>query len=239
MANNYFQFKQFTVHQQDCAMKVCTDACLFGAYVADELSAKNNCAQYLDIGTGTGLLSLMLAQKTNAFIDAAEIEISAYKQAVINFKQSPWQQRLTIFNIDILRFTGNKKYDCIISNPPFFEADLKSSDNNKNAAKHETALTLQQLLQVVIEYLQPDGFFAVLLPFHRINYCEVEAAKLDLFLTQKILVKQTPKHNYFRGILYFKRTQTGIESKEIIIKNETGQYSTSFVELLKDYYLNL
>ena len=240
MPNNYFQFKQFTVQQENCAMKVCTDTCLFGAYVADTILKENlpikNC---LDIGTGTGLLSLMLAQKIAAQINAVEIDTAAHSEAKENFKQSPWKERFTIFNTDILQFNTNKKYDCIISNPPFFEGDLKSSYSNKNASKHDTALTLLQLLQVVIKHLQDDGFFAVLIPHHRVNYCIDEAAKLNLYLNKKILVKQTAKHDYFRGMLFFEKQQGAYSSEEIIIKNVNGDYTDAFTFLLKEYYLYL
>lgn len=240
MPNNYFQFKQFTVQQENCAMKVCTDACLFGAYVADTILNENlpikNC---LDIGTGTGLLSLMLAQKTTAQMDTVEIDTAAYQQADKNFQQSSWKERISIFNIDITQFDSNKKYDCIISNPPFFEGDLKSSHRNKNAAKHDTALTLQQLLQAVVMHLQEDGFFAVLLPSQRISYCIDEAAKLNFYLSKKILVKQTAKHVYFRGMLFFEKQQGAYSSEDIIIKNTNGDYTDAFTLLLQDYYLYL
>jgi tRNA1Val (adenine37-N6)-methyltransferase len=219
-------------------MKVCTDACLFGAYVANEillLPVKN----ILDIGTGTGLLSLMLAQKTTATIDTVEIDQPAFTQAKQNIEQSPWKEKIAIYNSDILKFQTNKKYDCIISNPPFFEADLKSTDEKKNFAKHDTSLTFTALLNIVDANLSADGFFAVLLPFHRSNYFEEEAAKINFNLTKKILIKQTPKHNYFRAILIFSTKKLEIIQEEIIIKNEEWNYSQKFIELLKDYYLHL
>ena len=221
-------------------MKVCTDACLFGAYVAsvivNEELAVNKC---LDIGAGTGLLSLMVAQKISGHIDAVEIDEAAYQQAGENFAESPWKDRLKIFHASILDFGGDKKYDCIISNPPFFEGDLKSDSSIKNAAKHGITLTLQQLLNVVKDHLKDDGFFAVLLPFHRLNYCIDEALKLDFHLLKKILVKQTHAHNYFRTVLFFKTVPSDVYSEEIIIKNELGAYTEMFVGLLKDYYLFL
>ncbi|MBL0356831.1 MAG: methyltransferase [Chitinophagaceae bacterium] len=240
MPNNYFQFKQFTVYQDRCAMKVCTDACLFGAYVT-ELIIKENIAasNILDIGSGTGLLTLMLAQKTTTQIDAVEIDEVAYQQAANNFSESPWGERLHIFNDDITAFRPGKKYDCIISNPPFFEDDLKSVDKNKNAAKHDTTLTLQQLLSVANAFIIDDGIFAVLLPIHRVNYCMEEAAKLNLFLHKKVLVKQTPTHDFFRGILIFSNHSSTLMEETITIKNDTGNYSERFEELLKDYYLYL
>ncbi len=219
-------------------MKVCTDACLFGAYIANEiqqLPVKN----ILDIGTGTGLLTLMLAQKTSATIDAVEIDAAAFTQGKQNIEQSPWIEKIAIYNSDILQFKTNKKYDCIISNPPFFEADLKSGDEKKNFAKHDTSLTFTALLNVVTENLSPAGFFSVLLPFHRSNYFEAEAAKINFNLIKKILIKQTPKHNHFRSILIFSTKKLETIQEEIIVKNEEENYSAKFIELLKDYYLHL
>ena len=238
MPNNYFQFKQFTVQQENCAMKVCTDACLFGAYVADQVKTKA-AATILDIGTGTGLLSLMLAQKVPAMIYTVEIDEAASQQAKENFQQSPWKERLTLFNADVLQLFTEKQFDCIISNPPFFENDLKSSDKNKNAAKHDTALTLEQLLATVLKLLNDDGSFAVLLPYHRVEECILSAEKIGLYLNKKVLVKQTEKHEYFRGILFFSRLQSSFAEEEISIKTDNDKYSMRFAELLKDYYLYL
>jgi tRNA1Val (adenine37-N6)-methyltransferase len=240
MANTYFQFKQFTVEQERCAMKVCTDACLLGAYTANAMAdGKITANNVLDIGTGTGLLSLMLAQKTSAVIDAVEIDKPSYYQARENFEESPWKERLNIFHSDILQFNPQKKYDCIISNPPFFENDLKSDDGKKNTAKHDTSLTLQQLLQAVIKYLEADGIFIVLLPYHRISHCLEEAEKAGLYLTKKVLVKQTPLHAWFRGMLFFSRQQTDATKEEISIRDKMGDYTIKFIDLLKDYYLYL
>ncbi|HOZ79990.1 MAG TPA: methyltransferase [Ferruginibacter sp.] len=238
MPNNYFKFKQFTIQQEHCAMKVCTDACLFGAYVADQVKTKSS-AKILDIGTGTGLLSLMLAQRVPALIDAIEIDEAASLQANKNFEQSPWKERLTVFNTDVLQFDTDKNYDYIISNPPFFEKDLKSNDNSKNNAKHDTSLTLEQLLSVTKSLLKEDGTFAVLLPCHRVEEFISMASTNDFHLSKKILVKQTEKHDPFRGILIFSRLQAVQYEETIVIKNIEEKYSTRFSELLKDYYLYL
>lgn len=220
-------------------MKVCTDACLFGAWVANEFAANNKVKFCLDIGAGTGLLSLMLAQKTTASIDAVEIDTAAFEQAKENSCQSPWGEKISIVNTDISTFETNKKYECIISNPPFFEGDLKSSSSNKNAAKHDTTLTLQQLLQVVDKTLHQEGYFAILLPYHRAEFFIEAAAKFTLYPTKKVLIKQTPRHNYFRAILLFTRQQKKVNIEEIIIKNEANNYTEVFTGLLKDYYLFL
>ena len=221
-------------------MKVCTDACLFGAYTANTIQHSASGIQHiLDIGTGTGLLSLMLAQKINSIIDAVEIDEAAYQQAKENFKASPWASRLNVFNTDILHYTTGKKYDCIISNPPFFEDDLKSVDEGKNIAKHDNALTLTRLLAVINEHLATNGLFAVLLPFHRVDHFEKESLAHGYHLIQKALIKHTVTHPYFRGILIFSKKIVATKTTEIIIKDESGVYTPSFVELLQEYYLNL
>jgi tRNA1Val (adenine37-N6)-methyltransferase len=238
MPNNYFQFRQFKVQQDKCAMKVCTDACLFGAWAADYLHNKN-CSDVLDIGAGTGLLSLMLSQKTTAYIDSAEIDSNAFLQAKENFESSNWKERLQIFNTDICDFNPGKKYDFIISNPPFFENDLKSLQQNKNAAKHDTALNLVSLAQIVKKLLSPAGHFAVLLPHLRTSYFINEAKKQGLYCNETVLVKQTAGHTYFRSMLLFSLLETAGSEREIIIKDTTGNYTEAFSGLLKDYYLYL
>lgn len=238
MPNNYFQFKQFTVFQDKCAMKVCTDACLFGAVLPSNSFTGE--FKVLDIGTGTGLLSLMYAQKNpQAIIDAIEIDNAAAGQARDNFSSSPWAKRLHITNTDVLDLPAEKKYDHIFSNPPFFEDDLHSPDAGKNNAKHDTALSLVQLLETVNRLLNNEGSFAVLLPFKRLDYFIEEALKYDLHLSQQILVKQTPAHDFFRVILFFGRIMNRVSDKEIIIKDKNGKYTTAFAEVLKDYYLHL
>ena len=225
-------------------MKVSTDSCIFGAlvsklFVDHALKTKEAINQFLDIGTGTGLLSLMLAQKNMTLIDAVEIDISAFTQASDNFISSPFAERISIFNEDILKYNPGKKYHGIICNPPFFEGDLKSADVSKNAAKHDTTLTLKQLLKAVKNLLKSDGLFAVLLPFHRIREFELEAFALNIFLQEKILVRHTLKHPYFRGVLIFSTIENAIVTRELTIKNSDNQYTPEFIDLLKDYYLYL
>ncbi|HEX2682665.1 MAG TPA: methyltransferase [Ferruginibacter sp.] len=246
MPNNYFQFKQFIIHQDKCAMKVCTDACLFGALVADSQLAATRA---LDIGTGTGLLSLMYAQKNDAVrIDAFEIDPDAAAQATENFERSAWDDRLQVFNKDILSLdpgpvpvpgSVHDIYDLILCNPPFFENDLHSPNEATNNARHDTSLTLVELLHIVDTLLTAGGTFAVLLPYLRVDYFIEEAKKLNLHCNRQVLVKQTPAHPFFRGILFFNREEKETTSSEMIIKDENDQYTNEFVTALKDYYLKL
>ncbi len=235
MANHYFKFKQFTVHQEKCAMKVCTDACLFGA-----LLPKITNGNTLDIGTGTGLLSLMLAQKNpNIKIDAVEIDKDAYEQAQTNFSESNWSGRLNVVLNDINSFKSSHQYDFIFSNPPFFENDLKSNDNKRNLAMHSAGLGFEDLLSNVVRLLDLDGTFAVLLPFStEIKFIE-KATTYGLFVTTITRVKQSTKHSFFRSIIFFTRIQQDIAIKEITIKDEQNNYTKAFADLLREYYLFL
>ena len=237
MGNSYFKFKQFTIEQDACAMKVCTDACLFGAWVANNIKALHF-KSLLDIGAGTGLLSLMVAQQHNVPIDAVEIDAAAAKQASENFEASPWADRLHVLNADIRKLDSSKKYGFIYSNPPFFDNDLKSTKQQRNTALHSANLSAKDLIVSIKRLLTDDGYFALLLPPHRVNEHEQLANEAGLFIIKKVSVKQTEKHSTFRVMLLFGPTQQQVEESEIIIK-EGGSYSTQFIELLKDYYLYL
>jgi tRNA1Val (adenine37-N6)-methyltransferase len=235
--NNYFQFKQFTVYQNKCAMKVCTDACLFGS-ISPALTTRD--LRVLDIGTGTGLLSLMYAQRhTDAMIDAVEIDPSAAEQATENFAASAWRDRLKVYNISIQEFKPAHSYDVIISNPPFFDNDLKSNDTKRNLALHSAALNLEELIASNDRLLKHDGCFGVLLPYHRTEYFQQLAAAKGFHLAQKILVKQSPQHSYFRSILFFSRKEIIAVEREIVIQETSRKYTPDFTALLKDYYLYL
>lgn len=218
-------------------MKVCTDACLFGAIVA-ATDLKN--ARCLDIGTGTGLLTLMIAQKNDIeIIDAVELNRDAATQALENISASLWKDKIKVHQEDILSFKPEKQYDYIISNPPFFEDDLNSPDEAKNNAKHSTTLSLSQLLVIADKHLTKDGVFTVLLPYPRVKYFTEEALKAGFHLTEQILVKQTFKHKFFRGILFLSRKDSVIQKTEINIKDADYKYTPEFTAYLKDYYLFL
>ena len=244
MSNSFFQFKQFLIHQDRCAMKVTTDACLFGAWAANESQkSKLKIKNVLDIGAGTGLLSLMLAQKNSSCtIDAIEIDDEAYQQAQENMAASPFAERTHIMHGDAKTFPFTKKYDLIISNPPFYEKEIKSSDKKKNIAHHHSGLSLDKLMGVIKSNLSSHGIFYLLLPFKRSKEVETMLLKQKLFVSKIVFVKQSTKHDYFRvmiqGKLHNENTpETFIE--EISVWDDRQQYTDEFKELLKDYYLKV
>jgi len=244
MANSHFQFKQFTIQQDRCAMKVTTDGCLFGAWAAVLINKEkliiNNC---LDIGTGTGLLSLMLLQKNTVInVDAIEIDSDAATQATENITASPWADRIKVHHADAKEFKSRVAYDLIISNPPFYENELKSGKSTKDIAHHSSELLLKDLLNIIKNKLTPDGFFCLLLPYKRNAEVKLLFTEQGLAVTQICFVRQSTSHDFFRIMLMGKIiaaeiTETIID--EIAIKGDNLQYTAAFTDLLKEYYLYL
>ncbi|MCA0365124.1 MAG: methyltransferase [Bacteroidetes bacterium] len=228
-----FRFKQFTVVQDHAAMKVCTDACLFGALI-ETVNHQN----ILDIGTGTGLLALMMAQKNqNAVISAIEIDNEAVIDAKYNIENSPFSSKIELFHTSIQEFQQNKKYDCIISNPPFFQNNLKSPHLARNKALHNHSLTLSELANIIMQLLVPEGDTWILLPPYEMSVFRAEIQNFGFAPNKKFVVKHDPSKAPFREICCFSRLTTGNCIQEVINIYESGIYSARFVELLKDYYL--
>lgn len=253
MPNNYFQFKQFIIQQEKATLKVSTDSCLFGAWIADEVQSKKydlrnaenpltthySPLTILDIGAGSGLLMLMLAQKCDALIDGIEIDEPSYQQAKENIEASQWKDRLELFHADVKQFSFTKKYDLIISNPPFYEGDLKSGVVHRNVAMHDEGLKLDELIAVVHANLNEDGKFAVLLPWSRAGYFIEIANKFNFYLEKQAVVSQSENHQHMRAMFIFSRQNWGkVRPLYIPIRNGS-EYSDTFVRLLKDYYLYL
>lgn len=233
LPNNYFQFKQFRIEQDKCAMKVSTDSCIFGAIVSPE-----NAQHILDIGTGTALLALMLAQKSVAQIDAVEIDESAFGQACQNVENSIWRSKIRVFREDIRIFAQKTDflYDLIVSNPPFFVNSTKSENSQKNLARHTDSLSFLDLIEVVQKLLTEKGTFAIILPSPESLIFEKLAEENLLFISEKYLIlNQKGKKNH-RMISFFKKNKENCIEKELIIKD--GQnYTSDFVKLLESYYL--
>ncbi|MBL7740042.1 MAG: methyltransferase [Chitinophagaceae bacterium] len=242
MANPYFRFKQFIIHQDRCAMKVTTDACLFGAWVAREVLARSHTIRnMLDIGTGTGLLTLMLAQKNPGLVvDAIEIDKATYEQAKENIAASPFKNKIYLEHGDILNEPYQRKYDIIISNPPFYEKELLSASSRKNVAHHNEGLLLEDLLPVIKNRLLAASRFYLLLPYKRKKEIDDLLKKNSLYFTKIVSVRQSVNHDHFRlmieGALY---NDHHAEETDIAIKDENDQYTPGFIKLLNEYYLYL
>lgn len=221
-------------------MKVTTDGCLFGAWCAKEIEQQQS-KHMLDIGAGTGLLSLMVAQKNkNAYIDAVEIDTAAAMQAGENIVSSPWKEHIHIYPSDITTFSTQRKYDSIVSNPPFYENEIVSVDDKKNTAHHSTDLTTNSLLAAVKNHIANDGHFYLLWPYKRKNILNRLLPQYGLFVNRIILVRQSVTHDYFRMMLAGSLQKSSeIITTELSIWNEEKQYTPEFLQLLRDYYLYL
>lgn len=241
MPNPYFQFKQFTIHHDRCAMKVTTDACLFGAWCAKEIKndRKEITTSLLDIGSGSGLLSLMVAQKNNGTVEAIELDEEAAQQSIDNISSSPWRDRITVRNEDVLQFNFSHLYDVILSNPPFYENELSSTNTKKNTAHHGEGLKLSELARLIKKQLAPTGIFYLLLPYKRAQEAEKILERENLFIRKKVFVSQSTSQNPFRIMLRGGHNNSVQQEERISITNEDRQYTKEFISLLSDYYLHL
>lgn len=238
MANNYFQLKAFTILQEGCAMKVCTDSCLFGAWVATELITESyNYKNIIDIGTGTGLLALMLAQKIDASILGVEIDETAASVAAQNAGNAKFSNKVNIIQQDILHLQQTNYFDCIISNPPFYEGSLLSESNAVNQARHQEGLTIEQLAMQCNVLSTATASVALLAPFNR-EVAFMQAMADNGFFVKKLcrVSNQTDKP-YIRTMFFFTKNITEVLETTIAIKEKNGNYTKDFSSLLRDYYL--
>jgi tRNA1Val (adenine37-N6)-methyltransferase len=232
-----FRFKKFQIHQDKTAMKVGTDGVLLGAWT--DISEAEN---ILDIGTGTGLIALMMAQKNEVVkIDAVEIDESSYEQATQNFEESPWNRRLSVFQASIQDYTENceKQYDLIISNPPYFVNSTKSKFNHKNQVRHTDSLSFEELIKAVNFLLKPSGRFCVVLPFAEGEIFEILAKAEKLYCTKKVSVKGRDFKPTERLLMQFEKQEKAIEERHLVIQNSPKRhdYTSDYINLTKDFYL--
>jgi tRNA1Val (adenine37-N6)-methyltransferase len=233
MPNSYFRFKQFTVQHGLCAMKVGTDGVSLGAWT-DCFNAKN----ILDVGTGSGLIALMLAQRCNAQIEAIDMDENAYKQAIINFEDSPFRWRLKAFHSDFLSFSPSQTYDLIVSNPPYFSDSLKSPNPARNFARHTDELHLEDLVQKSKQLLSPTGRLSLILPFTSFDVIQEMAGQKNIYLSRKTIVRPLKHHLPKRVLLEFSMKKKEIELNDIFIEESRHIYSQEYIELTKDFYLD-
>ncbi|WP_405204983.1 tRNA1(Val) (adenine(37)-N6)-methyltransferase [Aquimarina sp. LLG6339-5] len=233
-----FRFKQFTVHQDRCAMKIGTDAVLLGSWVP----VSDNVSSILDIGTGTGVIALMMAQRSYAeIIDAVEIDATAYEQSVENFEASDWGDRLFCYHASFQEFFQeiDDKYDLLISNPPFYTDTYKTEDSTRDVARFEDALPFEHLFIGTSHLLSEKGKFAVVLPFKEENKAISIANSVGLFPEKITRVQGNPSSEVKRSLLLFGFDQVEIEKDELIIETGRHQYTPEYIELTKDFYLKM
>lgn len=234
MANSWFQFQEFRVEQDRCAMKISTDAVLLGA-LANGLHPQ----KILDIGTGTGVIALMLAQRfAGTDIQAIELDPAAADQARDNFCKSPFANRLDLWEGKFQDFQFSQKFDLMVSNPPYFPDHLKSPDPQRNLALHTDGLTFVELVQQVVRGLDSEGMFWVILPSRQMRDLEKIAAEYLLFPSQKFTVQDNPDKPIIREILGFGSEKKDCLTSQIFIKEQTGQFHESYKALISGFLLN-
>ncbi|MCT8339156.1 methyltransferase [Flavobacteriaceae bacterium TK19130] len=236
--NKPFRFKQFTVSQDRCAMKIGTDGVLLGAWT----SLQHNPESILDIGAGTGVIALQMAQRSDAeLIDALEIDHDAYEQCVENFENSPWGDRLFCYHASLQEFADEieDKYDSIISNPPFFSEDYKTEDEARDKARFADALPFEHLVDGVSKLLSKKGLFSVILPKkEEVAFTKLGEAK-GLFPSRICNVKGTASTVTKRVMLEFSFEKGEIEEETLIIEHSRHQYTDAYQALVKDFYLKM
>lgn len=239
MGNHWFQFKRFTIYQEKNAMKVSTDSCLFGALLP---SYTPSCGlKMLDIGTGTGLLALMLAQKNpNAHIEAFEINRDFAQEAQLNFSNSPFSRQIRLFVTDVFDVLPTQTFHHIACNPPFYENQLPSPETGRNLAHHSSRFTLEKLFGWIKPRLHENGTGSILIPYYREKEAIAYLTTHNLAPSIIIRIQQTPKHPFFRSIIHFIHWQQNVTAVEqsITIKELNNEYSETFTRLLKPFYLH-
>lgn len=234
MANPYFQFKKFTVWHDKCAMKVGTDGVLLGAWANVDL-----CQHILDIGTGTGLIALMLAQRSEADIDAIDIDADACEQAKENAEKSPFKERIKVFHSPLNQYKSNTQYDLIVSNPPYFVDSLKCPDGKRNLARHTDTLSLDDLVEDSMSLLSPTGKLALIIPFDQRDLIISIAKKNSLFVIRETHVLPTPQAAPKRLLIELSKLEATPQQTYLTIEIERHQYTEAFIQLAKDFYLKM
>ena len=233
-----FKFKQFTIQQDQCAMKIGTDAVLLGAWA----NIDNNPFSILDIGSGTGIIALMLAQRSNAeLIDAIEIDDNAHEQCVTNFEYSPWGDCLFCYHASLEEFVEDieDKYDLIVSNPPFYSSDYKSGNEQRDIARFEDALPFGHLIESASKLLSDGGKFAVIIPFQEEGKLIALASEVSLFPNRILRVKGNQESDIKRSLLEFSFNKIDMKISALIIETERHQYTQDYINLTKDFYLKM
>ena len=235
MANEYFQFKQFTVHQQHCAMKVGTDGTLLGAWA----KASEGACSILDIGTGTGLIALMMAQRyPQAQVTAIDIDDRAVRQAKDNVSASPFADRINVIKADVLTFNEEEKYDSIVCNPPFFEDSLTCPDPQRTEARHTVSLGYRQLMEAAFRLLKYDGCFSLIIPSDCRARLESEAHLRGFFISRVCSIQTTPSKAPKRYMIELtKHPVNEVNTINGVLELSPQVRSDWYRELTKEFYI--
>ena len=230
-----FQFKQFTVYQSLAAMKVGTDSIILGSAI----KIKSKYKRILDVGTGTGLLSLMLAQKsTNSNITAVEIDSNSYHQAKVNIDKSKWRNRINLIHADAKQLEIDHKYDLIICNPPYFSNSKQSMIKSKNTARHQVELNFNDLLNIWGKIGNNDSDLVCIVPIMESEKLHKMVKNNGNYLAYCLEVKSNPNSNPKRAVMLFSKNKMETIKSELCIHNNEGGYSDAYMNMTKDFYLN-
>ncbi|NND78265.1 MAG: methyltransferase [Maribacter sp.] len=233
-----FKFKQFAIHQDRCAMKIGTDGVLLGAWTS-LVSGPNS---ILDIGSGTGLIALMLAQRSVAeTIDALEIDENAYEQCVSNFEDSPWGDRLFCYHAGLDEFIDEieDQYDLIISNPPFYTEEVSSGNDSRDMARQNKSLPFDELIEGVSKLLSQTGIFTTIIPYKEEESFVALAESSGLFVNKITRVKGNPSAEIKRSLLQISFTEDMIIKDDLSLEIDRHQYTQEYIELTKEFYLKM
>ena len=235
MGKNIFQFKQFAINQDRCAMKVGTDGVLLGAWA----NAPEKPCRILDIGTGTGLVALMMAQRfPEAKVVGIDIDNDAAKQAQENVDASPFCDRMTIINGDAINIEDNEGFDVIVCNPPYFIDSLICPENQRTLARHTVGLTYEQLMKTANRLLKTDGYFSIVIPTENNDAIESAAAFEGLMVSRICIIKTTPNKFPKRQLMEFRKQRNqDVDFKEEILQMIPNERSVWYTELTKDFYI--
>jgi tRNA1Val (adenine37-N6)-methyltransferase len=235
MANSYFIFKEFTINQDKAVFKVGTDGVLLGA--CSDLSGASG---ILDIGTGTGLIAIMTAQRSNATIIAIEPEVNSFQQACENVQECKWRNRIKVLNNNFTEYASatNLKFDIILSNPPYFRNSLKNPDIDKSAARHSDSLSEAEILDGALKLLNPEGSLQLILPYTEGTMFIAGASDYGFFCNRIIKIKPTPSGEIKRLILKFERTKKQIQERFLTIETGTRHlYTEDYKDITRNFYL--
>ncbi len=236
--NKPFKFKQFTIRQDRCAMKIGTDGVLLGAWT----SLTMNPDTILDIGTGTGLIALMLTQRSWAeTVDALEIDEDAYEQCVDNFEASPWGDRLFCYHAGLDEFLDDieDQYDLIVSNPPFYSEEVPSGNSARDVARQNQSLPFEELIEGVSKLLSPAGVFSTIIPYkEEVQFTDL-AEQSGLYPLQITRVKGNPSSEIKRSLLLFTFIKKEVLKDELTIEVERHQYTPEYIALTEEFYLKM